>query len=490
MNNLKICDLFANCGVLNDFPFPINDFDSLTQYEMLIKCINHIKKLWENDKTLSNRINTLANYIENLDLQDEVNNKINEMVESGELQEIITSYLQVNGVLAFNTVADMVNATNIIDGSVCKTLGENTYKDGKGQYYKIRTITSGDTVDNVNIIALNISDTLIAEKMPDYYINEINTNIGNLNNLNTEDKSSLVNAINEKEKKLSEMVVLGDSWSDLNVANVVWPTRASNMLHLTLHDYAVSGAGFVKPTNNLISSQVTALENDTSYSKLKVKYVVIMGGVNDYYLNNVDYSDLKTEIMSVITNVKTLCPNAKILFTNNFVYPYNYQQSAYWERMFRELSAENLCSLYNMDGAFGYEVMNTSNYYHLTNAGQCMLASNIVAMLSGGEIIEFPIKVPITSTEFNGYYNVKRVGNTVIMTVHGRFTSGYTSVSLTNLSGNNVFPYGDLWGIITGGIISGWTQYVCAVALNAFTLSLSAASTAWINITFTASIKQ
>ena len=462
---------------------PSSYVDSMSYYECLMWLCKYLKDtVIPAINNNAEAVNELINWFNNLDVQDEINNKLDEMAESGELEEIIASYLNVNSILAYNTLADLKAAENIVEGSFARTYGTTTYNDGYGNFYKIRTITSGDVVDEDNIVSLSVSNTLIAEKMPDSII-------GLLSNLNTENKSSLVNAINEKAKDLTEMVVLGDSWSDLNVANVVWPTKSAALLHLNLHDYASSGAGFVKPTNNLISSQVTALENDTSYSKLKVKYVVIMGGVNDYYLNNVDYSDLKPAIMSVISDVKALCPNAKILFTNNFVYPYNYQQSLYWERMFRELSAENLCSLYNMDGAFSYDVMNTSNYYHLTNAGQCMLATNIVSMLEGGDIIEFPIKVPITSTEFNGYYNVKRVGNTVIMTVHGKFTSGYTSVTLTGLTGNNVFPYADLWGVITGGIISGWTQYVCAVSLDSFVLSLSAASTAWINVTYTASIK-
>lgn len=162
MKNFKICDLFTNCGVLNNFPFPIDDFDSLTQYEMLIKCIKHIKKLYENDSTLTNRIDALASYIENLDLQDEVNNKIDEMVESGQLQEIITEYLQINGMLTFNTVADMKNATNLIDGSSVTTLGFYNLKDNGGAVYKIRTVTNQDDVNEMDLISLN-DENLVAE---------------------------------------------------------------------------------------------------------------------------------------------------------------------------------------------------------------------------------------------------------------------------------------------------------------------------------------
>lgn len=160
MNNKKCYGPFQ-LWVLNNFPFTIDDWDSVTQYQMLLKCLGALKEQLDINSDLYKKISDL----ENLDLQDEVNNKIDEMAESGQLQEIITEYLQINGVLAFNTVSDMVSATNIINGSVCKTLGFNSYNDGKGEFYKIRTITSEDTVDGINIIALNISNTLIAEKI-------------------------------------------------------------------------------------------------------------------------------------------------------------------------------------------------------------------------------------------------------------------------------------------------------------------------------------
>lgn len=130
--------------------------------------------------------NYVVNYFENLDVQNEINNKLDEMTKSGELEEIVLHALQIQGVLAFNTKNEMKTATNLIDGSICKTLGNNNYMDGQGAFYKIRTVTSSDDVDDNNIIALDISNTLIAEKIPytDIYeiINNINLQINNINN--------------------------------------------------------------------------------------------------------------------------------------------------------------------------------------------------------------------------------------------------------------------------------------------------------------------
>ena len=106
------------------------------------------------------------NYFTNLDVQEEINNKLDEMVEDGTLQEIITEYLQINGILAFNTVAVMKNATNLINGSFVETYGFYQEGDGGSAYYKIRTVTNDDVVDEKTIIALS-DDFLIAELISD-----------------------------------------------------------------------------------------------------------------------------------------------------------------------------------------------------------------------------------------------------------------------------------------------------------------------------------
>ena len=128
-------------------------------------------------------------YFKNLDVQTEINNKLDEMAASGQLSEIIALYIQSSAVLGYKTVADMKNATNLVDGSICKTISNTTVGDNGGRFYLVRTITSSDVVDEVNIITLSVSDTLIAQLINDdrfiNLANQINNKIGDLNNLNT-----------------------------------------------------------------------------------------------------------------------------------------------------------------------------------------------------------------------------------------------------------------------------------------------------------------
>lgn len=106
------------------------------------------------------------NYFEDLDVQEEINNKLDEMASSGELTEIIAQYLGLAGMITFDTVADMKSAENLVNGSKCKTMGYYSINDGGGALYRARTITNDDTVDEMKIIAL-YDDSLIAELIED-----------------------------------------------------------------------------------------------------------------------------------------------------------------------------------------------------------------------------------------------------------------------------------------------------------------------------------
>ena len=124
---------------------------------MLIRMFNKLSK--ETKETIEEYItkfNDLHDYVhdyfDNLDVQEEINNKLDAMAEAGTLQEIITAYIQANVAWCFDTVADMKTATNLVDGSYAQTLGYSAIGDGNnGLYY----ITETGTADDVNVIALD-----------------------------------------------------------------------------------------------------------------------------------------------------------------------------------------------------------------------------------------------------------------------------------------------------------------------------------------------
>lgn len=161
---------------------PTSYIESLSYLELLLWLCNYLEKtvipainnnaeaLAELQQLFVELKNYVDNYFKNLDVQQEINEKLDEMAEDGTLQEIITAYLQINGVLAFDTVADMKSASNLVDGSTCKTLGFYELNDGGGAFYKIKTVDNQDDVDDMFIIPLN-NTSLVAELIFDRILN-------------------------------------------------------------------------------------------------------------------------------------------------------------------------------------------------------------------------------------------------------------------------------------------------------------------------------
>lgn len=198
--------------ILENFPYIEEDFDALTNWQLFCKLGKEMNKIiqkcnltGEQVENLTNAFNALQtyvnNYFENLDIQDEIDNKLDEMAESGELTDIIAQYLQLAGVLAYDNKADMKSAENIANGSICKTLGDTSYQDGKGYFYKVRQVRNTDVIDDELIIQL-YDENLVAERIPE-------PEIGHLENLTTNDKSTIINAINNAPS--SQTLELGKS---------------------------------------------------------------------------------------------------------------------------------------------------------------------------------------------------------------------------------------------------------------------------------------
>lgn len=189
--------------VLENFPFIEEDFDSLTSYGLWCKLKQYFDKIAHNVNEMGLEVQKLSeafsalekyvnNYFDNLDVQEEINNKLDDMVESGTLQEIISSYLNSKAIFAFNNVQSMKNATNLINGSFAQTLGFYNINDGGGSLYKIREITNNDVIDNQFIIP--VLNNLIAELI----ITEYPVSIKKLGAIPTSDCSSIItNLINK-----------------------------------------------------------------------------------------------------------------------------------------------------------------------------------------------------------------------------------------------------------------------------------------------------
>lgn len=222
--------------------------DSLSYYELLCKLTSKINEVITAEGTQNAAITEIQdlyvqlkeyneNYFKNLDIQEQINAKLDELGEKGELAALISLYLNGINVYAFKTKSDMKNAETIGIGSICKTLGSTDYKDGDGDYYYIRAIQSNDEIDDENIIALTNNLNAVAEKIPNKYPNDIAeilethaeniqslstlhaNEVGNLTHLITQNKTNVVGAVNETYNKINSSIIdTVGMLSDLNTS--------------------------------------------------------------------------------------------------------------------------------------------------------------------------------------------------------------------------------------------------------------------------------
>ena len=160
------------CVTIGELPSTF--VESMSYYELLAWFVNYLEKtvipavnangeataeLQELFIELKTFVDT---YFDNLDVQEEINNKLDDMAEQGTLQEIITTYIQSNVAWTFDTVADMKLAENLVAGSYAQTLGFHSLNDGGGAIYKI---TNSGTANELDIIAVgNLYANLIYDK--------------------------------------------------------------------------------------------------------------------------------------------------------------------------------------------------------------------------------------------------------------------------------------------------------------------------------------
>ena len=89
---------------------------------------------WKNTEKQFNELKTyVMNYFANLDVQEEVNKKLDEMLADGSLLDLIATYT----LRVYNTVTEMIADRQAVLGMTIRTIGYYTANDGGGATYKI-----------------------------------------------------------------------------------------------------------------------------------------------------------------------------------------------------------------------------------------------------------------------------------------------------------------------------------------------------------------
>lgn len=190
--DMKNLTPFKLC-VLQNFPFIEADFDAVTNYQLLCKVVEYLNKVIDNNNKQNDNINqleqnfiTLYNYVkdyfDNLDLQNEINNKIDELITTGEFNSFLSGIYTpemfgakgdgvtddteaIQKALAFNNVNISKNyliTENLVLHSNLKVFGGGTITK-KSEFndsylnHSIFSCTNSNNIDINNIVLISNS---------------------------------------------------------------------------------------------------------------------------------------------------------------------------------------------------------------------------------------------------------------------------------------------------------------------------------------------
>lgn len=258
---------------------PLSYDESLSYYETLCALRNYVGQMVEavNNNAdavteLQNKFTELQNYVDNyfknLDVQEEINTKLDEMATDGTLENIINEQI-------FGEINDKI---------------DNNYNDLNG---KIQTNTESIQTNTSNIETNKQS---------------IETNASNI-----EKNTEAINQINEKLKVTNKYIaVIGDSWTDPNNTadrdgGKDWATLMQPLVKETIINKASSGGGF--SLDKRFDTQMQEIIDDEDVPNEDITMIIIYGGVNDMDRSN--YTNLKNGCISLLDLIARNCPNAK-----------------------------------------------------------------------------------------------------------------------------------------------------------------------------------
>lgn len=116
---------------------PTSYLESMTYAELLMWFCNFLQeKVLPTINNNADALQEVITYLKNLDLQDEVNNKLDEMVEDGTFESILLNYTKTNRL--YNTYEELIEDKNaLVNDEKIKTLGYYEINDQGGCEYLV-----------------------------------------------------------------------------------------------------------------------------------------------------------------------------------------------------------------------------------------------------------------------------------------------------------------------------------------------------------------
>lgn len=341
---------------LTNFPYIEQTFDTLTNYELMCKIAEELNKFIQNNNATNQNVINLYNafvslqkyvndYFDDLNVQNEVNNKLDEMASDGTLTTIINENI-------FNELnTDLENLTNKV--------GDETLPN-----------PDSSISQNINLLNTKIG----TETLP----NPEESVIANINDLN-DDINSVKNAL-----------FLGDSfgagWAGGSVPtkDQLYPKMICDKLNYNCYNFCVGGAGFVI-TNNTLLQQLNQFKSENP--TINPDFIFIHAGYNDFQTESITASQVGSAFNTLVNTINEYYPNTTI-----YLIPITFRNNNWNSK------ATSMCH-YLMDNARNYDniviiknahliyigrTADTTDNVHPTLSTEKMFANYIINKLRGG----------------------------------------------------------------------------------------------------------
>ena len=173
-------------------------------------------------QTLYEELRTYVNdYFTNLDVQKEINIKLDAMVEDGTLENILAKYIDNNLKRIYNSL-ELLKQADLSENIKVQTLGYYSINDGGGANYIIRNVAPTGYYETLN-------NGKFAELIPDFYIkpeqfgaygDNIHDDTNAINNLLEYIKNHEYKLIGKNEYKIENPLIIDGTKLDININKI------------------------------------------------------------------------------------------------------------------------------------------------------------------------------------------------------------------------------------------------------------------------------
>lgn len=439
--------------VLENFPFIEEDFDALTNWQLFCKLGKEMNKIIDSLNQMGIAVENISDYFDNLDVQEEINNKLDEMAESGELAEIINIFI-ANTPLTFNTVADMVASTNLTEGAKVKTYGYYSLNDNGGADYLVRAKTGEDT-ENGAIIFLS-DENLVAEIVAKDYVNTLQ--FGCKNNGVNDTTTEMQNFINYLQNKEITGIVKEGTYicnSSLSITNSIHlvgenkPVIKHTALSTDTDHIAITGDNIkienihfrnqghrtnIIMDNDTFAGRLISISNASNIEFNNCKFTDIYSyGVIVSYTNNIKFSEC--EFINATYNMLQFYQETENIFVDRCLFDGVYSSNSAGNAYLIATGVTNYDTLYN----FRTKNLNITNSKFKNNlfwegidthgCENCYIGNNLVENCKMG-IMVVRDQRPITPCSHNNF----TIENNILIGTENELTGSFAIDAGSNIT--------------------------------------------------------